>query len=152
MSEFKTAVSIQRSIDDVFAYVSDPLNMPQWYSAVQTVDQLSGGEPRAGSTYLVRRQLPGGGAARNEMEIVAHEAPARFTIATTSGPTPLTYRYALSPDAGATLLELHATVELSAIAGLAGPLAVRAVKRGMDANLAALKANLERRMDARGPL
>ena len=85
------------------------------------------------------------------MEIVAHEAPTRFTIATTSGPTPLTYRYALSPDGGATLLELHATVELSGIAGLAGPLAVRAVKRGMDANLATLKAALERRTDARGP-
>ena len=151
MSEFETAISIQRAIDDVFAYVSDPLNMPHWYSAVQTVDQLSGGEPRAGSTYLVRRRLSGGGA-RNEMEIVAHEAPTRFTIATTSGPTPLTYRYALSPDGGATLLELHATVELSGIAGLAGPLAVRAVKRGMDANLATLKATLERRMDARGPM
>ena len=150
MSEFETAISIHRAIDDVFAYVSDPLNMPHWYSAVQTVDRLSGGEPGAGSTYLVRRQLPGG-AARNEMEIVAYESPTRFTIATTSGPTPLTYRYALSTDGGSTLLELHATVELSGIAGLAGPLAVRAVKRGMDANLAALKATLERRMDARGP-
>jgi uncharacterized protein YndB with AHSA1/START domain len=150
MSEFKTAVGIQRAIEDVFAYVSDPLNMPQWYSAVQTVDQLSGGEPRAGSTYVVRRQLPGG-AARNEMQIVAHEAPTRFTIATTSGPTPLTYRYALSPDGGATRLELDATVDLSGLAGLAGPLAVRAVKRGMDANLAALKAHLERGLDARGP-
>ena len=150
MSEFETAVSIHRAIDDVFAYISDPLNMPHWYSAVQTVDPLSGGEPRAGSTYLMRRQLPGG-AARNELEIVTREAPTRFTIATTSGPTPLTYRYALSPDAGGTLLELHATVELPGIAALAGPLAVRAVKRGMDANLAALKAILEHRMEAGGP-
>jgi hypothetical protein len=38
-------------------------------------------------------------------------------------------------------LELHATIEL---AGIAGPFAVRGVKRGMDANLAALRTILER--------
>ena len=36
MSEFETAVSVQRAMDDVFTCVSDPLNMPHWYSAVQT--------------------------------------------------------------------------------------------------------------------
>jgi hypothetical protein len=43
-----------------------------------------------------------------------------------------------------TLIQLHATLELPGIAALAGPVAVRAVKRGMGANLAALKAILER--------
>jgi uncharacterized protein YndB with AHSA1/START domain len=143
MSTFETTVSIGRAIDDVFAYVSDPLNMPQWYSAVEAVDSLSGGEPQVGSTYVVRRQLPGG-AARNELEIVTREPPSRLTIRTTSGPTPLTYRYELSPDGDGTLIRLHATIELAGIAALAGPLAVRAVKRGMDANLATLKVILER--------
>jgi uncharacterized membrane protein len=143
MSDFETAVSIERAIDVVFAYLADPLNMPHWYSAVQSVHSLSGAEGQVGSTYVMQRQLPGG-AARNELEIVIRDSPARFTIATTSGPTPLVYRYQLSPNDERTIVQLHATVELAGIAGLAGPIAVRAVKRGMDANLATLKAILER--------
>jgi uncharacterized protein YndB with AHSA1/START domain len=144
MSVFETSVGIRRPIDDVFAYVSDPLNMPSWYSAVQDVSSLSGAEPQAGSTYVMHRHLPGG-PARNELEIATWDPPTQFALRTTSGPTPLTYRYRFSPDGGAgTTVHLHATVELSGIAALAGGIAVRGVKRGMDANLATLKAILER--------
>jgi uncharacterized protein YndB with AHSA1/START domain len=143
MSAFETGVRIARAIDDVFGYVSDPLNMPRWYSAVQAVRILSGSDRQVGSTYLMERQLPGG-AARNELEIVKRDPPAQFTLRTTSGPTPLSYRYRFSPDARGTLVELHATIELDGIAAIAGPFAVRGVKRGMDANLAALKTILER--------
>ena len=144
MSVFETAVGIRRPIDDVFAYVSDPLNMPSWYSAVQDVSSLSGAEPQAGATYVMHRHLPGG-PARNELEIVTWDPPTQFALRTTSGPTPLTYRYRFSPDDGAgTTVHLRATVELSGIAALAGGIAVRGVKRGMDANLATLKAILER--------
>jgi hypothetical protein len=41
-------------------------------------------------------------------------------------------------------VQLHGTIGLAGIAAIADPLAVRAVKRGMDANLAALKTILER--------
>jgi uncharacterized protein YndB with AHSA1/START domain len=143
MSAFDTGVRIERAIDDVFAYVSDPLNMPRWYSAVEAVRSLSGADRPVGSRYLMERRLPGG-AARNELEIVTRDPPAQFTIRTTSGPTPLTYRYRFSPDGDGTLVELHATIEFDRIAAIAGPFAVRGVKRGMDANLAALKTILER--------
>ena len=143
MSTFDTGVRIERPIHDVFAYVSDPLNMSHWYSAVEAVRTLSEADGRVGATYLVERRLPGG-PVQNELEIVSREPPAQFTMRTTSGPTPLTYRYTFSAHAGGTFVELHATVDFDGIATLAGPLAVRAVKRGMDANLAALKAMLER--------
>jgi hypothetical protein len=143
MSTFETGVSIGRAMDDVFAYVSNPLNMPEWYSAVQAVDRLSGPDGQVGSTYLIQRELPGG-SARNELEIVTLDAPTRFTIRTTSGPTPLIYRYRLSAEPNGTLVQLHATIAPHGIATITGPLAVRGVKRGMDANLAALKTILER--------
>jgi hypothetical protein len=91
----------RRTIDDVFAYVSDPLNMPRWYSAVRTVRSLSGAEPHVGSRYLMQRQLPRG-AACNQLEIVTREPPTQLTIRTTSGRTPLIYRYRFSPGAGGT--------------------------------------------------
>ena len=47
------------------------------------------------------------------------------------------------PEGGATVVHLAADVELPGIAGALGPLAARAVKRGVDANFATLKQILE---------
>ena len=62
---------------------------------------------------------------------------------TTSGPTPLLYRYHFAGDGDETGIVLDAAVELQGVAALVGPLAARAVKRGVDDNLARLKALLE---------
>jgi hypothetical protein len=51
--------------------------------------------------------------------------------------------YRFSRAGPGTVVELHATIELDGVAAIAGPFAVRGVKRGMDANLAALKTILE---------
>jgi hypothetical protein len=69
----------------------------------------------------------------------AYERPREFAIRTLSGPTPLVYRYAFSPSDGGTLVELDAQVALPGAAALVGPLARRAIKRGVDDNFATLK-------------
>src|SRR6266545_6704541 len=143
--EFDTAVRIERPVEAVFDYVSDPLNFPRWNSAVQAVRGTSGdGEP--GSTYMMERELPGG-RAENGLEIVDRTRPSEFVLRTTSGPTPFVYRYGFEADGEATQLHLAATVELSGIAGALGPLAARAVKRGVDSNFADLKRILEGRAE-----
>ena len=144
MIRFETSVRIERPVDEVFAYVSEPENFPRWNSAVRTVRKTSAGEDPVGSTYVMTRQLPGG-QAENELEITVHERPREFAIRTLSGPTPFVYRYAFSPSDGGTLLELDAEVELPGTAALVAPLARRAVKRGVDDNFATLKDTLEKR-------
>jgi hypothetical protein len=67
-----------------------------------------------------------------------------FEIRTTSGPTPFVYRYSFSDADGGTLVELAGEVELGGLAGALGPLASRAVRRGVDSNFADLKRILER--------
>jgi uncharacterized protein YndB with AHSA1/START domain len=115
ISRFSTSVHIARPVADVFAYVAEPGNLPHWNSAVQAVTG-------SGRRYVMHRRLPTGPAV-NELEIVELDPPAAFTIQTTSGPTPFVYRYRFEPDG-------------------AGPLAVRAVRRGVDANLATLRSLL----------
>jgi hypothetical protein len=88
------------------------------------------------------RELPSG-RAENDLEVLALRRPTEFDIRTTSGPTPFTYRYRFSTEGAATVLELGAEVELGGIAGALGPLASRAVKRGVDSNFADLKRILE---------
>lgn len=142
MIRFEISVWIERPVDEVFAYVSEPENFPRWNSAVRTVRKTSSGDDPVGSTYAMTRQLPSG-QAENELEVTAYERPRQFTIRTLSGPTPFVYRYALARSDGGTLLELDAEVELPAPAALVGPLARRAVKRGVDENFATLKRILE---------
>ena len=138
---FETSVKIERPVDEVFDYVSDPRNFPDWNSAVQAVRQTS---PRTdgAATYSMVRELPDG-RAENDLEVLASRRPTEFDIRTTSGPTPFLYRYRFTDQAGTTLVELTAEVELGGLAGALGPLASRAVKRGVDSNFADLKRILE---------
>ncbi|HET8759278.1 MAG TPA: SRPBCC family protein [Solirubrobacteraceae bacterium] len=136
MINIQTSIRIARPRADVFALLSDPSRFPLWNSAVTAVE---GRGPR----YVMQRSLPTG-PAENGLEVVERDAPGRFAIRTTSGPTPFLYRYSLTEAGGATVVGLDASVELDGAAGLLGPLAGRAVKRGVDANLATLRAALER--------
>jgi uncharacterized protein YndB with AHSA1/START domain len=41
MITFETDVQIARPLEEVFAYVSEPLNFPRWNSAVEVVRETS---------------------------------------------------------------------------------------------------------------
>jgi uncharacterized protein YndB with AHSA1/START domain len=82
MTGFKTSVRIRRPIEEVFAYVSDPLNFPHWNSAVRAVRKASAREAEVGSTYTMERQLPSGDV-QNELEVFARDNPSEFGIRTT---------------------------------------------------------------------
>jgi uncharacterized protein YndB with AHSA1/START domain len=142
MTAFKTSVRIRRPIEDTFTFVADPLNFPHWNSAVRAVRQTGGRHGDVGSTYTMERELPSG-RVQNELEIFAHEHPTEFAIRAMSGPTPFSYRYVLSGTNDETVVQLDAVVELEGAAGLLGPLAGRAVKRGVDDNFHQLKYILE---------
>ncbi len=143
---FETSVRIERPVEEVFDYLSDPTTIPRWNSAVQSVARTSAGANGIGATYRMERDLPGG-RAENALEVVEVERPTLFVIRTTSGPTPFLYRYVLEPEGNATRLALAAEVELGGLAGALGPLASRAVKRGVDSNFADLKRILESSAD-----
>jgi uncharacterized protein YndB with AHSA1/START domain len=129
---FTTTTTIGRPIGDVFARVADPAGFPDWNSAVESV------RPRGDGRYVMYRRLPGG-PATNDLEIVDRQPPTAFAVRTTSGPTPFVYRYAFESTDGGTLVTLQAEAEVPGPAVLVRP----AVKRGVDANLATLKAILE---------
>jgi uncharacterized protein YndB with AHSA1/START domain len=139
---FQTSVRIEHPIEEVFAFVSNPLLFPHWNAAVQTVRGTAGESGRPGSTYSMRRELPTG-QVENELEILGREHPTEFGIRTTSGPTPFVYRYRFAADGADTVVHLDASVDLPGATAILGPLAARGVRRGVDANLAALKQSLE---------
>jgi len=145
---FETSIRIERPIEQVFAFISDPIQFSQWNSAVQAVRRTSAvrgasaGTAESGSTYSIERELPSG-RVENGLEVFVHKQPTEFGIRTTSGPTPFVYDYRFASDGKDTIVHLDASVELAGIAGAFGPLAARAVRRGVDLNFTALKRTLE---------
>jgi uncharacterized protein YndB with AHSA1/START domain len=139
---FETNVRIDRPVEEVFAYVSEPLNFPYWNSAVETMRKTSAGEDAVGSRYVMERELPTGRAI-NELDVLASEPPREFAIRATTGPTPFLYRYGFAAANGETIVHLDAEVDLPGLAAFLPPLARRAIKGGVDQNLATLKQILE---------
>jgi uncharacterized protein YndB with AHSA1/START domain len=139
---FETDVRIDRPVEEVFSYVSNPLNLPHWNSAVEAVQKTSIGPNGIASTYSMERALPTGPAV-NELEVVTSEQPREFAIRTIAGPTPFVYRYWFSTESGETVVTLDAEVELPGATSFLGPLAGRLVEKGVNANLATLKQILE---------
>ena len=58
MITFESSVRIERPIEEVFAFVSDPLQFPLWNSAVKRVQRTAGEPDEPGSTYSMERELP----------------------------------------------------------------------------------------------
>jgi uncharacterized protein YndB with AHSA1/START domain len=142
MIAFQTEVRINRPIEEVFSFVSDPLEFPRWNSAVQAVRKTTAGEHENAPTYSMERDLPTGHAV-NELEVVASEWPRAFEIRTNAGPTPFCYRYRFSADGGQTIVRLDAEVDLPRSGTFLRPMARRFVKKGVDDNFAALRQILE---------
>jgi Polyketide cyclase / dehydrase and lipid transport len=86
MITFETDVHIERPLEEVFAYVSEPLNFPRWNSAVEVVRVTSAREGGVGSSYVMERELPTGREI-NRLDVVASEAPREFAIRASAGPT-----------------------------------------------------------------
>jgi hypothetical protein len=76
MIAFETSVAVHGPLEDVFAYVSDPRNVPDWNSAVQAMLPTAPGSSTVGSTYSMQRRLPSG-PATNQLEIVAPQTATR---------------------------------------------------------------------------
>jgi uncharacterized protein YndB with AHSA1/START domain len=136
--EIHTSVRVARPVDELFAFVADPLQFPRWNSAVTAVRSTSARTGQTGSTYAMERELPSG-RADNGLEIVELAPPTAFVLRTTSGPTPFLYRYTFIADGSDTTIELDATIELEGHSALLVPIAARGIKRGIDANLGTLK-------------
>src|SRR6187397_2278429 len=107
MGTFRLAVDITSPPSEVFTFIAEPRNMPQWYEAVDHVTQTTAGPHGIGSMYDVTRSLPGG-QVHNDVEITEHNPNRLVTLESRAGPTPFRYRYELQPNGQGTHLTLEA--------------------------------------------
>ena len=144
MVRVEDSIVVERPIDDVFAYMTDPETLPEWQGSCLEA-RLEGSEPmHAGSRVRETRKFLGR-RIESTMEVAEHEPPRRFVIRVGSGPVPFTASNSLSEANGGTRIDATVEGEPGGFFRLAEPLVVRALEREMKNNLATLKDVLEAR-------
>ena len=141
------SIIIHRPIEEVFAYVSNLQNGPQWQTGLFEVRRLTQGSLGIGSQFtsvrkFLGRKLEGG------VEIVAYEPNSKTTIKSTSGSVPFEQSFLFEPTAEGTKLTTEIELRTVGFMGLAEPMIAGSLKREMEAAFGDLKDMLESRVTA----
>ncbi len=140
----RVTVQIDRPVDEVFAFVTDPANFPRWAGAlVKESHQTSPGPVGVDTTFTQANVLMGRRFV-SEMRVVTYEPPRRFEYATTSGPIRFAGHYTFAPVGGnSTRFTSVDESEPSGLLRYLQPLLQLFAQRQITANLARLKAVIE---------
>ncbi len=140
-----TETTIDRPVDEVAAYVTDPTNAPEWYVNIKSIEWKTQPPVAVGSKMDFVAQFLGRTIAYT-YEIVELVPGERLVMRTAQGPFPMETTYTWSPATdGATKMTLRNRGEPSGFGNIAAPLMARAMKRANRKDLANLKRLLESR-------
>ena len=139
--EFDTLVD--RPIEDVFAFLSNPLNTPQWQLLILQIEQVVPGAIGLGSKFKVQAQAMGR-TMDGMMEITAYEPPTKFGFTNKAGPLEMAITFTLKAVGTGTKVTLHVQGNPGGLLKFAeGPL-TQQIKNQMEASIATLKSVLEK--------
>lgn len=149
--DVKTEIVIERPCAEVAAYAADPDNAPRWYVNIKSVEWVTPAPLRVGSRLAFVAQFLGRRLAYT-YEVVELVPAARFVMRTAEGPFPMETTYAWEAlGEGATRMTLRNRGEPSGFSKLVAPFMAAMMARANRADLARLKAKLERSAPARSP-
>jgi len=133
---------IQRPRTEVAAYVTEPANDPQWISGVRRAQMVTEPPVRVGTR--VERQAAFLGKRIDYLMEIAEFAPReRIVMRSVRAPFPMRVTYRLEDAAGSTRMAIRVEGDASGFYRLAAPLLARAVKAGINRDLANLRSRLE---------
>jgi carbon monoxide dehydrogenase subunit G len=135
-------VDIARPRDEVFAFVADARNRPQWDDSVDS-EELTSPEPIAVGTTVRTRLRSMGREYVYTWEVTEHQPPERMTIESTSGPMRTTLDYVLAAHDGGTEVRFSITGRPSGPLRVFQALIARTTQRNLDRGFARLKTLLE---------
>ena len=139
MSEFAGSALINRPIEEVWRFISDPLSAPVWGRGVSDVVITSNGPVGLGTT--LRLSMSG---SRMEARMIRYEVRETFTLEFTSGPvkgSKLTY--SVESVEGKTSLTRDLEMRLSGVWKLMYPILTRREIRDRELGVTNVKRILE---------
>ena len=142
MARVEASVVISRPVEEVFAYLNDVRNWPQWNSTILEAEQTSEGPVAVGATARGVSQFLG---QRIEWtgEVTEYEPNRKLKEKIISGPMRMEQTLAFEPVEGGTRLTIAGEGEFGGLFKLAQPVMNRRMKKESEANLANLKDILE---------
>ena len=126
-------IEIARTPEDVFSYLTDVSNLPDWQTGVKSATERDGRIEESRSLF--------GKEIDTTLEIVEEEAPRLFTLRTLEGPLRLTVRHELEPADEGTRMTVTAEGD---VPGFAAGLLARGAERQFRKDFERLKQILER--------
>jgi uncharacterized membrane protein len=142
-------VVVERPPDEVFRFLTDLSNVPEWQSGA--VDVKAPEEPLGvGTTYVeVLRFL--GKRFEATLEVTEFEPGRRFALRTLTGPIPFRVRHTLEPvgSDGSTRIHVELEGEPGGLFRVAEGLVMRNARRQIEGDFATLKEMVEARGGAR---
>jgi uncharacterized protein YndB with AHSA1/START domain len=138
---FTNAVSVARAPGDVFAFLAQFENIPQWNHAISRTWKVSDGPVGVGSTYRQERTVPS--HTEETFQVTEYDPDRRLAIEGTLGPFAATLTYRLEEIGEATLITNDVDLDATGLTRLVAPLATNRIKSSVAANLNVLKQLLE---------
>jgi uncharacterized membrane protein len=137
--EFEFEVRIGRPVHEVFAYLTDVRNVPEWQESAVSAEWLEQGKRfREQRTFMGRN-------AELELEVTALEPDRRFDVEAVKAPVKFGIRHSFETVDGGTLLRVRGGAKLSGALRFAGLMAKRQAESQFRSDFARLKEVLERR-------
>ena len=141
MIQHEVSIQLSRPVDQVFAFLADPRNLPTWQSNLIEIEQLSEGPLRAGAHIREVRRI-GQRSSENRAEVQVFEPNKRLALKTTTRPQ-VTVSYSVDAENGGTRLQYKFVMLTSGLMRLLEPLIAGAIKKQSDQDFEKLKHVLE---------
>ena len=141
MPSAQRTIVIDRPVDEVFAFFTDPSNDLIWRPQVKEVS--AAGRIGVGSRIHQVVKGPGGRGIAADIEVTDYQQAERYTFRVVAGPVRPTGEFRFTADGDATTVSFSLAADLS---GLKKALMSRPVQKSMDGEMRALnqaKAALE---------
>jgi uncharacterized membrane protein len=136
------SITINRPIEEVFAYVSDLQNGPKWQPALVEARRITKGPLGIGTQFTGARKFMGV-RVESVIEYTTYEQDEKISMKSISGNSPFEQSFLFESTKEGTLLKTKLDLQTSGLMGLAKPLIASGLKREMDANFRNLKNLLE---------
>jgi carbon monoxide dehydrogenase subunit G len=131
----EVVVDIDRTPEDVYAYLTDVSNLPKWQSGVHSARR--DGTHIHESRHLLGREL------NTTLEVEEEEPPRVFALRAVNSPVPFSVRHELEPSGGGTRLTVTGEGDSGMLPGFASGIMARRAEKQFRKDFERLKRLLE---------
>ncbi len=138
----ESGVEVARPPDEVFAYISDFENNPEWQGGMVEAQFTTDGPLRVGSRYHQVAKFMGR-KIESSFEVIEYDPGMMVKATTTSSSFPITFTRKVESSGSGTRVTAIVEGDATGFFRLAEPLMRRKVQKSIDADYANLKRILE---------